>query len=205
MGHIQDALGEQLLVVEQRLAETLRVYAAYSTINRQGNKEINPALNALMNLRGGFWNAAVTAFQAHLFISMYALVELKPKVSTLATIGQRMHAEGKSEKIGAIIKELDCIRTRYVRFRHNLFGHNGSTRDSLVNEFDKYGFTWEMVEQDLATLEHAFKVFWLLVENKPLLSRDETKRMRFPYISIVNGTANDTAGLLNDMQIGLQA
>ncbi|WP_157649203.1 hypothetical protein [Burkholderia ubonensis] len=199
MAKQQTHLRDQLLIVEQRLAETLQVFAAYATINELANKDTNPALNAIVNRRGGFWHATAVSFQTHLFTGVYALVELGRQVVTLATIAHQLSKDGKVSVPDELVNALGDVRKRYEKFRHILFGHNGKDREAFADRFDEYGFTWDMIRGDLATLEHTFKCLWLLADSKPAPALDESKRMRFPYAATIESTAMDTSSLLNDL------
>ncbi|CAE6969643.1 hypothetical protein [Paraburkholderia domus] len=191
---------EQIRIVEQRLAETLQVFAAYSTINRCANKETSATLNAIVNLRGGFWHATAIAFQMHLFTGVCALVEVGPEVVTLGTIANRLNKERKGTVPSEILAVLEAVRDRYAKFRHTLFGHNGKDREILADRFDGHGFTWDMIAGDLASLEHAFKVLWRVCDGDPVPSAEESKNMRFPFAAAVERTSTDTRSLLNDLQ-----
>ncbi|KVZ42987.1 hypothetical protein [Burkholderia ubonensis] len=199
MAKQQVSLREQLVIVEQRLAETLQVFAAYVTINERANKDENPTLNTIVNGRGGFWHAAAVSFQTHLFTGIYALVESGPKVVTLATIAHQINKGGNLNVPNELVEALREVRKRYEKFRHVLFGHNGKDREILADRFDEYGFTWDMIRGDLDTLEHTFKCLWNLADGKPAPALGDSKRMRFPYAVTIERMAKDTSSLLDDL------
>jgi hypothetical protein len=191
---------QQLELVERQLAQTLRVFAAYSAINRGADKEASELLNAIVNRRSGFWNPTMLAFQSFLITGIYALVEQSPQVTTLATISNHLNRLNKSAVPDTIVSDLNAVRTRYVKYRHTLFGHSGKDQEIMAGKFEAQGFTWDTVQSDLSTLEYAFKVLWCINVSQPVPSVEESHRMHFPYEPSVKHTTVDTRALLVDLQ-----
>ena len=144
---------------------------------------MNPTLNEIINRRGGeFWRAMAISCQTHLFTGLYALVEQSNKVVSLATITNRMRKDVPAKVPPEIEEILKGVRTRYEEFRHVLFGHNGKDREVLVGRFDEYGFSWALIQEDLASLEPVFKCLRRLAVGMPVPSRDDSKQMRAPML-----------------------
>ena len=191
----------QLQTIETRLGETLESFVVARKINEECDKDHDQILHAIINKRGGFWQASLLAHQTTQFVGINALLDEHSNDSaTLYSALKDLEALHPGVLPSNLKQTLDTIRNKYKKFRHKLFGHNDKERDQVVSQFNEAGFTWQSLASDLEELEYIFKVLFLAMRERPIPSREEANRMQFPYSKSVERAANDTRMLLTDLR-----
>jgi len=134
-----------------------------------------------------------------LFVGIYALVEDGVQVVSLSTIARELRKDGRCELPPGLLEDLKDVSKRYLRFRHQLFGHTGKEFSENARALDEAGFTWDIVSIDLDRLEYAFKVLWHVSSGRPVPMVEHAKSMRFPYAKSVTQTERDAEAFLTDL------
>jgi len=140
-----------------RLGECYAAFMLFKEIEL--TREALPFMMEPFSRYGDFWREVRHCAISKTIIDIGALVDQRSDVASLCSLYRLCVKIHKTHCVEAK-RYIDEVRGTWGTYRHKLIGHNDASRDVVMIEFSKEGFTVERMEEEIGKLGFAFNVLY---------------------------------------------